>query len=356
MTRKISILTFIVFYKLFCFSQPKKFIDTTIFKNSAFSPLLDCQKFTHYNWENADSSHLKFINATIGNLNPVQLVRSYQFDNNGNIKKLLYSENGRDIDSTLAVYNYDQNNRLLSSVNYNKHLSDTLIEKSKILYFYNKDGLLEKKVGFEINDTNQIFDTTYVQEFNYNSKGLKTSENLRSMGYILMSTGTGFQKFSYDEKDRIKEIKKIATTGINSSIKSPENNFTAYYNYFGDSSYTETLVFNLDNQKENTFWEKTIFLDSTGKFIKTVRTYVQSVEILFVIGKYFPDPESKTAYIQKQTTIYQYDNLGRIEKVITNFESDDKRTDWKTQGQYFQTFKYKDNKLYILPKEEYVDE
>lgn len=336
---KIRILILFLFNSLFCFSQQAILIDTSIYNNSTFKPLKDCQKFINYRPEDSLCA---------------ELIRSYQFDENGSLKKILYCEEGLVPDTTLTILNYDKDNKQINRINYDKVHGDTLIDGSKVLSFYNKKGLLMKKVGLDIVIAKQTYDTLFVQEFGYNSKGQKVTESLRNIENWLMSTG--LQKFKYDKRGRLKEIEKIATAGTNSATKRPEDNYTVYYTYFGDSAYKETQIFNLINKEHNTFLEQTYFNDHKGNLVKTVQTYIQHVEILFVNGKYVPNPESNTAYIDKTTTVYKYDKLGRIEQCFYSYTSDNKNSGWKTQGDYVILFKYKDNGLYKLPTDEYVDD
>ena len=124
---KTRILILFLFNNLFCFSQQTILIDTSIYNNSTFKPLKDCQKFLNYR---------------PGDSLCAEIIRSYQFDENGNIGKVLNSHKGRDTDTTLAILHYDKNNKQINRINYDKVNGDTLIDGSKVFYFYNKNGLL----------------------------------------------------------------------------------------------------------------------------------------------------------------------------------------------------------------------
>jgi hypothetical protein len=324
----------------FTLSQ-RQFFDTSVFKNSSFKPLMDCQKYS------VDS---------IKNIERKELTRSYQFNDNGKISKILFSERGRTPDTMLVVLTYNKKNNIISKTNYYSFLNrDTLKEYSKILYFYNKHGLLERSACISFVEKRQEYDTLFVNTFSYNATGQKETDNLRNVDEDFLSS-TGIKTFSHDKKGRLKEVHNIATRGKNHYYKTPDNNYTSYYTYFGDSSYKETQVFNLSNKEHNTFWEQKYFKNKNGQIVKTIKTWIQHVEILFLNGEYIPNPKSKTAFIQNSGTIYHYDELGRINKLTFQFGSEDKNDGWKTNGSHSQIFKYKDNKIYNLQETEFIEE
>lgn len=324
---------------LFTPSQ-RQFFDTSIFKNSSFKPLNDCQKYS------VDS---------IKHLEKSKLIRSYQFNEKGKISKILFSERGRLPDTMLTVLAYDKKNNVISKTNYYSFLNrDTLKEFSKILYFYNKQGLLERSACISFVEKRQEYDTMFVNTFSYNLKGQKQTDNVRNVDDDFLSS-TGIKTFSYDEKGKLKEVHNIATRGKNHHYKTPDNNYTSYYTYFGDSAYKETQVFNLSNKEDNTFWEQTYFKNKNGKIVKTITSWIQHVEILFLDGKYIPNSISKNAFIQNSATIYHYDELGRIAELTFQYGSEDKNDGWKTNGGHSQIFKYRDNKIYTLQDSEFIE-
>lgn len=322
-----------------CFSQKTNLIDTAFFKNSTFKPLRDCQKFHNYHPEDSLCA---------------ELIRSYDFDDYLNISAVLYSHVGRDRDTSLSILSYDKNNDLINITNYSKYMKrDTLVEMSKVLNLYNSKGLLEKKIGLSQVEKTQLYDTLFVIDYTYNSKGFKETENTRNVEYWFMFTG--LKKYLYDDLNRIKEIQFIANCCRLVDDKSVDN-YNVYYTYFSDSYYTETKIPSLKLKDQNNFYETQYFKDTTGKIIKTIFTIIREVEILFADGKYFPDPESRTASIDKKTVIYKYDKLGRIEQCLYTYKADKKSFGLWPNGEYVNFFKYKDDKIYKLPTDEYLDD
>jgi hypothetical protein len=289
---------------------------------------------------------------TIENVEKIELIKSYAFDDKGNLIKIVktpYRPAGEIGDSTLAVLKYDKKNNLISRYNYKKYLSkDTLSEMSKVAYLYNTKGLLERQIGLSIVQKTKMYDTLFVIENTYNSKGLIETENTRNVEHWFMSTG--LKKFTYDNSNRIKEIQYIATYG--NLIDVSLGNFAVYYTYYGDSAHKEVQVFKLQPKENSTYREYTYSKDKNGKITKRVGTSI-SGEILLKDGNYILNPESKNATIYKTSIDYKYDKWGRIEKFIYYYNSED--GDWKYKGEYSRLFKYKDEKFYKLPTDEYID-
>ncbi|OFY85866.1 MAG: hypothetical protein A3F72_16125 [Bacteroidetes bacterium RIFCSPLOWO2_12_FULL_35_15] len=338
--KDIRLIILFLFSTISCFPQKTILIDTAIIKNSTFKPLRDCQKFHNYRPEDPLCA---------------ELIRSYYFDDNLNISGVLYSHVGRDADTSLSIMSYDKKNNLINRTNHSKYMKrDTLVEMSKVLYLYNSKGLLEKQIGLSQVEKTQLYDTMFVIEKTFNSNGLLEKENTRNVEPNYFMT-TGYKKYLYDDSDRIKEIQFIANCCRLVDDKSVDN-YNVYYTYSGDSSYKETQVFNFVNKGNNQYGEWAYSKDKTGRITKIVESNVYPVEVLFVNGKYFPDPNSKTARFENKTIIYTYDKLGRIEKCTYNCNSDDRRDGCKTKYEYVEFFKYKDNKLYKLPTGEYTDD
>lgn len=337
--KDIQLILIFLLATLTSFSQ-RELIDTSVFNHSTLQHLRDCRQYS------VDS---------IKNVETTELVKSYAFDAQGNIIKIVETPSTpgskpTGSDSTLAILTYDKNNNLTCRTNYCKCLNrDTLIELSKVINLYNSKGLIVQKIGLSQVEKTGLYDTMFVIDYTYNSKGLLQTENTRDIERGLGITG--LNKYHYDEMNRLKEINFIASCCRLVEDKSIDN-YNVRYIYFGDSVYKATQVFKLQPQRNSTYREYTYFTDKNGKLIKKIGKSI-SGEIILENGNYILNPESKDNRIYKTSVDYKYDKLGRIEKLIYHYK--DEHGDWKMNGEYSTLFKYNDNKLYKLPDEEYLD-
>lgn len=341
--KKITSIILLVSSTLICSSQ-RQLVDTSVFQNFSFKNLTDCRQYQI---------------DTIKNIARKLLIRSYQFNEKGNVSKILNSP----LDpielhphKTLTILAYDNKDNLVSRTNYYTFSNlDTLEEGSKVLYFYNKEGLLEKSVCLSFVEKRQVYDTMFVYKRIFNSKGQKEIENLRNVDDNFLGL-TGIKTFIYDEKDRIKEMHHIATHGQNHQFKDTYANYTIYYTYYGETSYKETQVFNSGTQQDNSFCETTYFKNNNGKIIKRIERDISNVKIEYLNGKYVPDSQSPIAQIDNYTFAYQYDKFDRIINWTEEHDYDDKKTGFKYHTKYSHDFEYKDDKIYNLPEEIYHEE
>jgi hypothetical protein len=344
--KDIRLIILFLFFYVSCFSQ-QALIDTSIFNHSTIKQFNDCQQYSV---------------DTIKNIEEKELRKSYQFDKNGNVVKILQTliwtginTNGHD--TALTILTYGTNNNLLCRKRYLKSYgNDTLVEDYKIDYSYNSKKLLEKTIGFRFAKKEQIYDTLFVIDYTYNAKGLLDTENNRNIknnkNEARWFLNTGLNKFTYDDSDRIKEIQHTATCCKLMDVS--EGNYNVYYTYYGDSSYKETLALNLKNLRYGSYTENVHFKNKTGEITKIIGTEISS-EVRLENGNYIVNRESEDATIYNRSYYYIYDTLGRIEKTIYQYSECDQTNGHFSSEQHSQLFIYKDDKLYKLPTDEYMN-
>lgn len=212
------------------------------------------------------------------------------------------------------------------------------------LYAYNSKGQLIK----QFNDA-EDFPNEGTVNYLYDEKGVKEilyyyqNSYKRKNGYLKDSLRKWNSKFRI-YRDTANTLEYIKQSMVDSTLE-----WNSSFTYSGVNSFTETLV------SSTSIIAVTHFTNEKGQIIKSIREYTQNVQNKYLNERYIPVPIDKSTYsaFTRTTTGFQYDKFGRIEKCTYNFEENRKEGPFEFQS--ISIFKYKDDKAYKLPKEEYFD-
>ena len=349
----------------------------------------DCQKFEE----------------SINNKIELKILKSYRFDSLGNLINSFVSKGYEPEELTEFAY---LNNHLTEKAIYIKTDIDSIFDIYKSQYFCDNSGRLQKRIVLNyypriynalidekndspetiknakeflnpaynhIRDVNtpsnfdsinypsypktqmvkmkdvyagQGIDTAMVDLYTYNSKGQLITQIKIAEGHPWNPYG-GTYNYIYDKKKRLKEISYYYNPG---NLKrgfqwDSVRSWNSYFEYFGNRNFTETLV------SKDRILKKTYFINRKGQITKTINEDPYYSQIQFINGKYVPSLIDK--FDTRTITIFEYDKFGRIIKSIFNFETTNKDPYTTQPYQNITIFKYKDDGLYKLPIEEYID-
>lgn len=362
--KSFVIISFFFLTAQVCYSQTN-WSDSELVKNFKKTPLKDCQIYSK-------SLHAKDTSFV--------LMYSYEFDTKGNIAKKIKSTIWED--TTLTIFSYDENDRVVSETNYEnmyyrtnyKHRDTSITEflydkkgklskrtnysvynmikyedRSKVEYHYTPFDSLSKLIIYEYFPLKKDYDTVFLEEYSYNPNKLKESVSVRDfVGYYYSPVGEGLTKYRYDHKNILVEVSHIAKRGKYNEVDNPENNYNLFYLYIGDSLVSETCM-------QQDYYSKDITIrNSQKKLYKKYSSTIHFTNPLYLkSGTNIPDIEKNVNEIICDGTSFVYDNYGRILKIIYEGDNRNKATGFDSCGSFYQLFIYNSKTPFILPEKEY---